>query len=108
MIGVEPGVGLSRGKPHPMSEVGNRERGFCHLSWEGLRAWGGAGPVRLLRVPAVGSAGRVRETEATTLAVVVTVDRWGGSHLDEASPGPLLIHRRSIFFHRFNRSDAHS
>ena len=62
--GVEPGVGLSRGKPHLIAKVGNREGGPCHLSWEGLRAWGGAGPVRLLRVPAMNSVGKVRETEA--------------------------------------------
>ena len=32
----------------------------------------------------------------------------GGSHLDEAGPGPLLTHRRSIFFHEFNHSYRHS
>lgn len=63
MIGVEPGVGLKQRETPTPCPGGNRE-GPCHLSWEGLRAWGGAGAVRLLRVPAVGSAGRVRETEA--------------------------------------------
>ena len=70
MIGVEPRVGGgAEGNPTPcqgdwVGGAGCREGGPGHLSWEGLRAWGGAGPVRVLRVLAKGPAGKVRETEA--------------------------------------------
>lgn len=119
MIGVEPRVGgCAEGNPTPcqgdwVGGAGCREGGPGHLSWEGLRAWGGAGPVRVLRVLAKGPAGKVRETEAEYTDTFCSChSRWmgvaGGSHLDEAGPGPLLTHGRSIFCHEFSHSYRHS